>query len=151
MSGLLGIYRQAQLMSTAFRWPVRVFYEDTDTAGIVYYANYLKFFERARTEWLRAAGINQRELSDTAQRAFVVTHSTIDYHAPARLDDQLELTVMVEKLGKASVNFRQQAWLNRPNDPPKLICSAFVRVGCVDTVSLRPAPLPSDVADRLRR
>ncbi len=137
-------------MSTVFRWPVRVFYEDTDTAGIVYYANYLKFFERARTEWLRAAGINQRELSDTVQRAFVVTHASVDYHAPARLDDQLELTVMVDKLGRASVNFRQAAWLNSANDPPKLICSASVRVGCVDTVSMRPAPLPPDVADRIR-
>jgi len=150
VSGLLGIYGKAQRMSTLFRWSVRIFYEDTDTAGIVYYANYLKFFERARTEWLRAAGINQRELSDTLQRAFVVSHSAIDYHAPARLDDQLEITVMVEKLGRASVNFRQQAWRNSQNDPPALICSGLVRVGCVDTTSMRPAPLPTDVADRIR-
>jgi acyl-CoA thioester hydrolase len=137
-------------MSTAFRWPVRVFYEDTDTAGIVYYANYLKFFERARTEWLRAAGINQRELSDTVQRAFVVTHCAINYHAPARLDDQLELTVMVEKLGRASVHFQQQAWLNHPASTPSLVCSAKIRVACVDTLSLRPAPLPAQVMVRVR-
>jgi len=137
-------------MSAAFRWPVRVFYEDTDTAGIVYYANYLKFFERARTEWLRAAGINQRELSQTARRAFVVTRCAVDYHAPARLDDQLALTVVVEKLGRASVNFQQQAWLDRPNHEPTLLCSALVRVGCVNTDSMRPEPLPIYVANQIR-
>ena len=137
-------------MSTAFRWPVRVFYEDTDTAGIVYYANYLKFFERARTEWLRAAGIHQSELSENAQRAFVVTRCTVDYHAPARLDDQLALTVVVEKLGRASIIFQQQAWLNHPEHKPSLICSAQVRVGCVDTLSLRPAPLPAQVVTQVR-
>lgn len=136
-------------MSTAFRWPVRIFYEDTDTAGIVYYANYLKFFERARTEWLRAAGINQRVLAATAQRAFVVTRCAVDYHAPARLDDQLELTVVLEKLGKASVHFQQQAWRHNESGAPDLLCSAQVRVGCVDTISLRPAPLPAEVARQL--
>jgi len=137
-------------MSAAFRWPVRVFYEDTDTAGIVYYANYLKFFEHARTEWLRAEGINQRELSQTARRAFVVTRCAVDYHAPARLDDQLALTVVVEKLGRASVNFQQQAWLDRPNHEPTLLCSALVRVGCVNTDSMRPEPLPIHVANQIR-
>jgi len=137
-------------MSAAFRWPVRVFYEDTDTAGIVYYANYLKFFERARTEWLRAAGINQRELSQTALRAFVVTRCAVDYHAPARLDDQLALTVVVEKLGRASVNFQQQAWLDRPNHEPTLLCSALVRVCCVNTDSMRPEPLPMHVDNQIR-
>ena len=137
-------------MSTAFRWPVRVFYEDTDTAGIVYYANYLKFFERARTEWLRAAGIHQSELAESTQRAFVVTQCAVDYHAPARLDDQLELTVVVEKLGRASIIFQQQAWLNHQERSPSLVCSAQVRVGCVDTRSLRPAPLPAQVVAQVR-
>ncbi|MEY3981129.1 MAG: tol-pal system-associated acyl-CoA thioesterase [Pseudomonadota bacterium] len=137
-------------MSSVFRWPVRVFYEDTDTAGIVYYANYLKFFERARTEWLRAAGIQQSELSQAAQRAFVVSRCVIDYHAPARLDDQLEFTVVVENLGRASVSFHQQAWLKNAEGQPRLLCNCHVRVGCVDTVSLRPAPLPAHVREQIR-
>ena len=134
----------------AFRWQVRVYYEDTDTAGIVYYANYLKYFERARTEWLRAAGINQRELSEATQRAFVVTRSAVDYHAPARLDDQLDITVAIEKLGRASVSFRQEAWLRETNESPRLICSGHIRVGCVDTATLRPAALPEAVGVRIR-
>ncbi|MFM7633922.1 MAG: tol-pal system-associated acyl-CoA thioesterase [Betaproteobacteria bacterium] len=137
-------------MSRVFRWPVRVFYEDTDTAGIVYYANYLKFFERARTEWLRAAGVHQSELSQTSHRAFVVSRCVIDYHAPARLDNQLEISVVVENLGRASVSFQQQAWLEQADDQPRLLCTCHVRVGCVDTVSLRPAPLPAHVREQIR-
>ena len=136
-------------MSTAFRWPVRVYYEDTDTGGIVFYANYLKFFERARTEWLRAAGVAQQALAEQAHRMFVVKSTTIDYHAPAKLDDCLEITVEVEKLGRASVNFRQEAWLTGRNEA-LLLCSGSIRVGCVDTQSLRPATIPDEVNARIR-
>src|SRR3954464_8102232 len=97
-------------MQAHFNWPVRVYYEDTDTGGVVFYANYLKFFERARTEWLRAAGVSQQALSDRHRVMFVVKSTAVDYHAPAKLDDQLQLTVTVERLGKASVQFVQQAW-----------------------------------------
>ncbi len=136
-------------MSTAFSWPVRVYYEDTDAGGIVFYANYLKFFERARTEWLRAAGIAQQQLADEARRVFVVKSAAIDYHAPAKLDDRLEITVAVEKLGRASVEFRQEAWL-AAEDGRRLLCSGKVRVGCVDADSLRPVPMPDPVSARLR-
>ncbi len=136
-------------MSTEFRWPVRVYYEDTDAGGIVFYANYLKFFERARTEWLREAGIAQQQLAEQTRRVFVVKSAAIDYHAPAKLDDRLEITVTVEKLGRASVEFRQEAWL-AADEGRRLLCSGSVRVGCVDADSLRPAPMPDPVSTRLR-
>ena len=136
-------------MNAGFRWPVRVYFEDTDTGGIVFYANYLKFFERARTEWLRAAGIGQQALAEKARRMFVVKSTTVDYHAPARLDDRLEITVVVEKLGRASVNFHQEAWL-ADAEPPRLLCSGSIRVGCVDTLTLRPDTIPTEVDTELR-
>lgn len=132
-------------MPSAFDWTVRVYYEDTDAGGIVFYANYLKFFERARTEWLRAAGIGQRELLEAEGAAFVVKSASLDYHAPARLDDVLTIRTVVEKLGRASVQFAQQAWKDEV-----LLTSASVKVGCVDAVTMRPRSLPDHAADRMR-
>jgi acyl-CoA thioester hydrolase len=128
-------------MDSAFRWQLRVYYEDTDAGGIVFYANYLKFFERARTEWLRAAGVGQQQLSAETGCMFVVKSTSIDYHAPAKLDDCLEISVRVQKLGRASVLFTQEAW--RVNDhPPVRLCTSSIRVGCVDMVSMRPTEIP---------
>jgi acyl-CoA thioester hydrolase len=138
-------------MSSAaeFNWTIRVYYEDTDTGGIVFYANYLKFFERARTEWLRARGVGQQALAQTERKMFVVMSTAVDYHAPARLDDTLKLTVTVERLGRASVQFFQQAW--RMNDTePQLLCTGRIRVGCVDTQTLRPGAIPADVLARIQ-
>jgi acyl-CoA thioester hydrolase len=132
-------------MPSVFDWNVRVYYEDTDAGGIVYYANYLKFFERARTEWLRAAGIGQQELLDRDGVAFVVRNASIDYVAPARLDDDIKLTTTIAKLGRASIHFVQQAWRNE-----QLLTTANVKVGCVDTATMRPRPLPDAVAGRIR-
>jgi acyl-CoA thioester hydrolase len=132
-------------MPSAFDWPVRVYYEDTDAGGIVFYANYLKFFERARTEWLRAAGIAQQALLDAEGAGFVVKSAHLDYHAPARLDDELSIRTTVEKLGRASVQFAQQAWRGET-----LLTSAIVKVGCVDIASMRPRSLPEHVADKMR-
>ena len=132
-------------MPSVFTWAVRVYYEDTDAGGIVYYANYLKFFERARTEWLRAAGVNQQDLIDREGAAFVVRSATIDYHAPARLDDELTLTLSIEKLGRASVQFAQKAYAG-----DRLLAAASVKVGCVDLATVRPRSLPDDVADKMR-
>src|SRR6476469_4645766 len=103
--------RAADPASALFQWPVRVYYEDTDTGGIVFYANYLKFFERARTEWLRAGGFNQSALAEAFGIIFVVMQTAVDYHAPARLDNELKLSVRVEKCGRASVEFFQEARL----------------------------------------
>jgi acyl-CoA thioester hydrolase len=140
-------------MSETFSWPVRVYYEDTDAGGIVFYANYLKFFERARTEWLRAAGIAQQPLAGEARRMFVVKSTAIDYHAPAKLDDRLVVTVEVEKLGRVSVDFHQHAWRvtdGGDHSDKHLLCSGHIRVGCVDADTLRPASMPDDVSARLR-
>jgi len=132
-------------MTPVFTWPVRIYYEDTDAGGIVFYANYLKFFERARTEWLRASGVNQQILAETDGAIFVVRNANIDYHAPAKLDDELKLTLTIEKLGRASVQFLQQAWRG-----DVLLASASVKVGCVDAATLRPRPLPPATAAKMR-
>lgn len=131
-------------MPAVFTWPVRIYYEDTDAGGIVFYANYLKFFERARTEWLRACGVDQHILAEQDGAIFVVKSAAIDYHAPARLDDVLNLTLSIEKLGKASVQFVQQALRG-----DVLLCSAHVKVGCVDAATLRPRSLPPATAAKM--
>jgi len=132
-------------MSSVFIWPVRVYYEDTDAGGIVFYANYLKFFERARTEWLRALGVQQQALLDANNTAFVVKNVTLDYHAAARLDDELTIRTSVEKLGRASVQFLQQAWCG-----DTLLNTASVTVCCVDIETMRPRPMPDHVAAKMR-
>lgn len=132
-------------MPSVFTWTVRVYYEDTDAGGIVYYANYLKFFERARTEWLRSLGIHQQDLLANESVAFVVRSAAVDYLAAARLDDELQLTLAIDKLGRASVQFSQQAW--RGNT---LLASADVKVGCVDAATMRPRPLPDLAAAKMR-
>ena len=135
----------AEKMPSPFTWTVRVYYEDTDAGGIVFNANSLKFFERARTEWLRAAGVDQQSLIEREGAAFVVKNANIDYHAPARLDDELTLTLTVEKLGRASVQFAQKAYKG-----DALLVEASVKVGCVDIATVRPRSLPGDVADKMR-
>jgi acyl-CoA thioester hydrolase len=130
---------------SVFNWAVRVYYEDTDAGGIVYYANYLKFFERARTEWLRALGIHQQDLLDAQGVAFVVRSASVEYISAARLDDELRLTLSVEKLGRASIQFAQQAWRG-----DTLLSSAAVKVGCVDKASMRPRSLPDYVAAKMQ-
>jgi acyl-CoA thioester hydrolase len=137
-------------MSPPFSWPVRVYYEDTDTGGVVFYANYLKFFERARTEWLRSAGIGQQALSETHRVMFVVKSTAVDYHAPAKLDDELKLTVVVERLGRASVEFVQEALRVDGTQSPRALATGRIRVGCVDTKSFRPCPIPDDVLERIK-
>ena len=132
-------------MPSVFTWTVRVYYEDTDAGGIVYYANYLKFFERARTEWLRSLGIHQQDLLDQEGAAFVVRSASVEYIAAARLDDEVKLLLTVEKLGRASVQFAQQAWRG-----DALLSTANVKVGCVDAQTMRPRPLPDAAAAKMR-
>lgn len=138
-------------MLADFRWKIRVYYEDTDAGGIVFYANYLKFFERARTEWLRAAGVNQQLLAETHGTIFVVKNTAVDYHAPAKLDDELNVTVLVRRLGRASVEFRQEAWRNNgAGVEPTLLATGDIKVGCVDRTALRPCPIPDEVALKIK-
>lgn len=128
-----------------FIWPIRVYYEDTDAGGIVFYANYLKYFERARTEWLRACGVDQCRLEREAGIIFVVRRTALDYHAPARLDDMLTIASRIDRLGRASVDFVQEA---RCAD--RLLAAGSIRVACVERAALKPAPLPADVRAALR-
>lgn len=130
----------------SFDWPIRVYYEDTDAGGIVFFANYLKFFERARTEWLRACGIDQRKLAEENGVVFIVSETAVQYRAPARLDDVLTIASRIERLGKASVEFVQEAWRGE-----RLLAVGTIRVGCVDLATLRPIALPVPVSDALRR
>jgi acyl-CoA thioester hydrolase len=132
-----------------FNLTIRVYYEDTDTGGIVFYANYLKFFERARTEWLRAAGVGQQALAQEMSMMFVVRSTALDYHAPARLDDELEVSVVVERMGAASVQFFQEAWRIAPAGRQRL-CSGRIKIACVDTKTLRPVAIPAAVLDRIK-
>ncbi|WP_211452908.1 tol-pal system-associated acyl-CoA thioesterase [Collimonas antrihumi] len=132
-----------------FSWRIRVYYEDTDTGGVVFYANYLKFFERARTEWLRAAGVGQRTLEQTDGVMFVVKSTGVDYHAPAKLDDELELTVVVERMGRASVDFIQQAWRLGENEPT-LLATGRISVACVDAATFRPQAIPKQVLHNIK-
>ncbi|MCS6766186.1 MAG: tol-pal system-associated acyl-CoA thioesterase [Candidatus Protistobacter heckmanni] len=123
-----------------FEWTVRVYWEDTDGGGGVFYANYLKFFERARTEWLRSLGVGQQDLAERTGAMFIVSRTAVDYHFPARLDDALVVRSRIERLGRASVEFDQQAWLG-----DKLLAGGRIRVGCVDRGSFKPRALPADV------
>ncbi|HEV3424306.1 MAG TPA: tol-pal system-associated acyl-CoA thioesterase [Paraburkholderia sp.] len=129
-----------------FTWPVRVYYEDTDAGGIVFYANYLKFFERARTEWLRACGIEQNRLAEETGALFIVRSTALDYRAPARLDDLVKVVSRTERIGRASVDFAQEAWRDGT-----LLATGTIRVACVDRVALRPAAIPAPVLAALRR
>ncbi|RKP56548.1 tol-pal system-associated acyl-CoA thioesterase [Pararobbsia silviterrae] len=129
----------------AFVWPIRVYFEDTDTGGIVFYANYLKFFERARTEWLRACGIEQSTLSVTNGTMFVVRSTAVDYRAPARLDDEVEIRSVASRIGRASVDFDQEAWC-----AGTLLATGTIRVGCVDRATMKPAALPGGVLEALQ-
>lgn len=122
-----------------FAWRARVYWEDTDGGGIVYYANYLKFLERARTEWLRSFGYSQSQLQRDLGIAFAVVNVNIDYRRPARLDDELTITCAAEREGVTVVHFAQRVYRQTPDD---LVATAQVRVACIDTRTLRPTRLP---------
>ncbi len=131
-----------------FGFSVRVYWEDTDAGGIVFYANYLKFFERARTEWLRSLGLEQRALKETTGGLFVVSQTHMNYLAPARLDDLLHVTASVSQLGRSSITLAQQALLI--SSPARtLLCEGSIRIGWVDASSLRPARMPSTLLQAL--
>jgi len=129
-------------------FPIRVYYEDTDAGGVVYYANYLKFLERARTEWLRALGADQTRLAHEHRVQFVVHSLSIDYRRPARLDDLLAVRSRVAKLTRASLTFDQQVQRQtEPTEPSgqtsvETLVHASVRICCVSTDTLAAAPLP---------
>jgi acyl-CoA thioester hydrolase len=128
--------------SPTFRWPVRVYYEDTDAGGVVYHANYLLFMERARTEWLRVLGFEQDVLRREAGVQFSVRRMSIDYLRPARFNDLLTVTVALTGVGGASLGLAQE--VAREADGV-VCCRGAVQVACVDAVTLRPARIPKQL------
>lgn len=131
-------------MTHSFRFPVRVYYEDTDAAGVVYYANYLRYLERARTEWLSALGLELAALERERGIAFAVHHVDIRYHRPARLGDRLEVTVEPVELGRARLVARQE--VRRGGE---LLVEARVTLACLDQAGWRPARIPPELALRM--
>lgn len=128
---------------TVFSWPARVYWEDTDGGAVVYYANYLRFLERARSEWLRAQGYSQSTLAQEPGILFTVVSLQIEYRAPARLDDELEISCEPAAEGQASLRFAQRISRRAASGgAPQLLAEASVRVACVDARTLRPKRLP---------
>jgi len=136
---------------SVFRWPARVYWEDTDGGGIVYYANYLRFLERARSEWLRARGHSQLQLARDRGVVFTVVSLAVDYRAPARLDDELEITCEPRADGAASLRFGQRIYRAPAAGcaAQLLLLEASVRVACVDVRTMRPQRLPEFLASAL--
>jgi acyl-CoA thioester hydrolase len=131
----------------AFTWPVRVYYEDTDAGGVVYYANYLRFMERARTEWLRALGFEQDALRERAGILFAVRRAAVEYLRPARFNDLLLVGATLTALGRASLQVAHQVTRDGDSRP---LCTADVRLACLEAESLRPAPIPAEVRREIR-
>jgi acyl-CoA thioester hydrolase len=124
---------------SAFHWPVRVYWEDTDAGGVVYYANYLRFLERCRTEWLRSRGISQQQLAVERGIQFMVLRVNVEYRGAARLDDELVVSCQMEPEGRTTATFRQE--IRRAAGEGGLgevLIEALVRVVCVDAKTLRP-------------
>ena len=124
----------------SFQWPIRVYYEDTDSGGVVYYANYLKFFERARTELLRSKGMEQDSLRDEFGIIFVVSEAHLKYLSPARFNDALVVTTSMSQLKKVGLTFEQVISLADSAD--KALCTVTVRIACIDAKTFRPARIP---------
>ena len=145
-----------------FAFPIRVYWEDTDAGGIVFYANYLKFMERARTEWLRSIGISQQALKQDSGSMFVVTDTQLKYLAPARLDDLLSVSASITTKGRASITISQEIRLSRPpilrqvlsnqespHSDEQLICHGTICIAWVDALTLKPGRIPLSVTEKL--
>jgi acyl-CoA thioester hydrolase len=128
------------LPSPPFTWPIRVYWEDTDAGGVVYHASYLRFLERARTEWLRARGVDQTRVRDEDGVVFVVRDMAIDFLAPARLDDELDVTLETAETRSASMTFSQR--IVRRADGVALV-HARVRAACIDAATFKPQRIPN--------
>lgn len=128
----------------SFNWPVRVYYEDTDSGGVVYYANYLKFMERARTEWLRSFSVEQDILRDQFGVIFAVSQVQIDYCLPAKFNDELVVTAKVSRKGRASIIFEQAVL--RKNE---ILARAKIKIACLDVNLFKPVPIPKEILDKL--
>ncbi|WP_431276813.1 tol-pal system-associated acyl-CoA thioesterase [Variovorax ureilyticus] len=141
----------------SFSLAIRVYWEDTDAGGIVFYANYLKFMERARTEWLRSMGIAQQRLREETGGIFVVSETQLKYHRPARLDDELLVTAELRQIGSASLIIAQRVLSKSEQGADaatagaELLCEGTIRIGWVQADTLRPARIPRQVSGTLER
>ncbi len=131
-------------MKLPFSWPITIYYEDTDAGGVVYHSNYLKFFERARTEMLRSVGVAQHVLLEQ-NMGFVVRHMDIDFIQGARLDQQLTVNTHIEQIKRASLQFCQEL----VNDEGKILCTAQVKVACIDNLKMKPKVIPQNIVSEL--
>ncbi len=131
-------------MASIFSIPIRVYYEDTDSGAVVYYANYLKFMERARTEWLRALGFEQDELSRRDGVLFAVRSARLEFLKPARFNDLLQATVQVSQRGKASITFAQEVRRDELT-----LCEGEVKVACLDATTFAPRPIPKNIESKI--
>jgi acyl-CoA thioester hydrolase len=138
-------------MKQPFSHAIRIYWEDTDAGSIVYYANYLKFFERARSEWLRHMGVEQGPLLADEGCMFVVSEAQIKYHRPARIDDLLDVTVDIKHAGQASITLLQTAWIRRnlheATAPPTMACQGTVRLACVRQADMKPSKIPPRISE----
>jgi acyl-CoA thioester hydrolase len=141
---LISVSKGVLLTAAPFIWNVRVYYEDTDIAGVVYYANYLRFFERARTEWLRHLGVSQEKLLADDGLKFVVRRTTLDFISAARLDDLLDISVKIMKFAGASIHFDQEA-----TNSGRRICAGTVQIVCVRDADFQPVPIPEFIKARM--
>ncbi len=130
--------------NNSFSLPVRVYFEDTDSGGIVYYANYLKFMERARTEFLRTLGFEQDNLSQHSQRLFVVKHVSVNYVRPARFNALLDVSARVDAVKNASLSFSQA--VTESGSP---VCNATVQLACLHTNTMKPARIPREILEAI--
>ncbi len=133
-------------MIPEFQIPVRVYYEDTDAAGIVYHANFLKYMERARTEWLRALGFEQNDLAQRFNLAFVVRSAALDFQRPARFNDSLQSICRLQRCGRASIEFEQDVVA----ETGSLLCRGQIRVGCVNLREMAAMRMPEEIYLRIR-
>ena len=131
-----------------FEWPVRVYYEDTDSGGVVYYANYLKFMERARTEYLRYLGFEQDELIAQQNIIFAVRSLQLDYKSPARFNDDLRVTAELIELKKASMLFEQKIYRNDQTD--LFLCQGHIRIACLQADTFKPCAIPEAIMEVAR-
>jgi acyl-CoA thioester hydrolase len=149
MRGLRSVQDKDVFMKP-WSWQARVYYEDTDAGGIVFYANYLRFFERARTEWLRHLGFEHVRMRQELGLIFVVKELHVNYHKPAKLDDIVQLGVKMLVLKRASLSLEQTAYLqSSAGDSPILLASAEIRLACLDANSLKPIALPREMYSTL--
>ena len=133
-----------------FTLPIRVYYEDTDAGGVVYHSNYLNFMERARTEMLRKAGFEQDELAGELGIVFVVSSLELKYHKPAKFNDQLLVSVSIEKLSRVSIRFKQTVYRQKPAAARELLCSAVVVVACVSATTFKPVMIPVTIKEAIQ-